>query len=221
MKKIVFVVFTIVAALLFGSWALSSDPLPPLKDGDLVFHTSKSSQSAAIFAATAHPFTHMGIVKIVNGQALVVEAGGKVGETTLAKWIGRGVLQRVAIYRHRSVNPQNARRILAAAVGYYGKPYDIFFSFDNDAIYCSELPFYAYRAVGIEIGQVEKISELNVNNVLAQKLMESRWEKHPICRDNGYDFDECRARIYNQRLITPASIAGDGNFRKIYSNYPL
>jgi hypothetical protein len=59
-----------------------------------------------------------------------------------------------------------AEQIVPAAGNMYGKPYDIFFSFNNDAIYCSELPYLAYRAAGISIGKIQKGADLHVDNFL-------------------------------------------------------
>jgi hypothetical protein len=59
-----------------------------------------------------------------------------------------------------------AEQIVTAAGNLYGKPYDIFFSFNNDAIYCGELPYLAYRAAGISIGKIQKVADLHVDNFL-------------------------------------------------------
>ena len=58
--------------------ALTRATPPPaslrLQDGDLVFQESRSTQSAAIIAATHSHWTHMGIVLIDDGKAVVLEA---------------------------------------------------------------------------------------------------------------------------------------------------
>jgi hypothetical protein len=98
----------------------------------------------------------MGIVKN-NGKTLeVIEATRTAKETPLRDWIGHGLLKRAAIYRDPDLTPEQAKQILAAARALYGKPYDIFFSFNNDAIYCSELPYLSYKAAGISIGKSRK-----------------------------------------------------------------
>jgi len=197
------------------------DGLPQLKDGDLVFQTSKSSQSAAIFAATANVFTHMGIVRNDHGRILVIEAGAKLREIPLGAWVQRGVLGRVAVYRDPTLTPEQAGTVITAARALLGRPYDIFFAFDNDAIYCSELPYLAYGAAGIAIGRREKVRDLHFDNALVRKLIAARWRNHPRCKAEGYDFERCFQEILEQEVVSPASIAQDPRFRRIWSNFPL
>ena len=197
------------------------DSLPPLKDGDLVFQTSKSSQSGAVFAATASVFTHMGIVREQDGRILVIEAGPRVREMPFSAWAQRGVLARVAVYRDPTLAPEQAQRVLTAARALLGRPYDIFFAFDNDAIYCSELPYLAYKAAGIAIGRRQKVRDLHFDNALVRKLIAARWRNHPRCQAKDYDFERCFQTILDQEIVSPASIASDPRFKQIYSNYPL
>lgn len=46
--------------------------------GDVIFHTSRSSQSLAIQQATDSPYSHMGMVVIRNGKPYVFEASRQV-----------------------------------------------------------------------------------------------------------------------------------------------
>jgi hypothetical protein len=215
-------VCVVFACVVAGSlYAAERGELPPLRDGDLVFQTSMSRQSSAILFATADPYSHMGIVRNDGKTVEVIEAARTVKETPLREWIGRGLLKRVAIYRDPDLSPEQARQILAAARALYGKPYDIFFSFNNDAIYCSELPYLSYKAAGVAIGKVQKLSDLHVDNFLVRRLIRQRWQRDPECTGRHYGFEQCYRYILDQDLITPASIANDGKFRRIYSNYPF
>jgi hypothetical protein len=216
------VVLVLGICLAGGSlYATANDDLPALLDGDLIFQTSTSAQSSAILIATADPYSHMGIVKNDGKTIKVIEAAGTVKETALREWINRGFLRRVAIYRDPDLTPRHASRILSAAQDLYGRPYDIFFSFNNDAIYCSELPYLTYRAAGITIGKIQKVSELNFDNFLVRKIIQQRWQRHSECTSRRYGFEQCYKHILAQDLVTPASIANDGRFKRIYSNYPL
>jgi Permuted papain-like amidase enzyme, YaeF/YiiX, C92 family len=194
---------------------------PQLKDGDLIFQTSTSSQSSAIFVATANSFTHMGIIKQNPGGFVVVEASSTVKETPLRSWVNRGLLNRVAVYRHASLTREQSSAILTAARKFYGQPYDIFFSFDNGAIYCSELPLLAYAEAGISIGKIQKIAELNFDNMVVKKIIEQRWQRHAECKAKNYGFEQCFDHLLNQDLVTPASIAEDSQFDLVFSNYPF
>lgn len=221
MKKLTAIAI-LCACLVVGTlYALASGDFPPLKDGDLIFQTSTSSQSSAIIFATSSTFSHMGIIKNDKGVITVIEAAAKVKETPLKTWVNRGLLRRVAIYRDPRLTPETARQLLSYSRTLYGKPYDLFFSFNNDAIYCSELPYLAYKAVGMEIGIVQKVSDLHIDNILVRNLVQSRWQRDSECTGRGYDFNQCYQHILNQSLVTPVSIADDSNLRMIYSNYPL
>ena len=196
-------------------WRLIGRP-PALHDGDLIFQTSQSGQSTAIFAATRSLYTHMGIVAHRGSDLVIIEAAGPVRETPLRDWARHGRFARYAIYR-RDLTEGQAATILAAARALKGRPYDLFFSFDNRAIYCSELPYVAYRAAGIDIGRVQKVADLHIAG-LAKGLIDKRWRNDPDCA--GLDADRCYARIMQQSLITPVAISRDNSFYRIYSNYP-
>jgi hypothetical protein len=76
-----------------------------LRDGDIIFQTSRSDQSVAIQKATHSPCSHMGIVFLRNGSPYVYEAIDTVQYTPLRKWVdvvlGSGIRDMVEIlYRH-------------------------------------------------------------------------------------------------------------------------
>jgi hypothetical protein len=205
----------------FWLYATAGERMPPLKDGDLIFQTSTSDQSAAILAASGSLYSHMGVIKQAPDGLKVIEAAATVRETPLSKWIARGLLRRVAVYRDPELTVSQAQKIIAESEALIGRSYNIFFSFETDAIYCSELPWIAYGKAGIALGKVEKISDLNVDNLLARRLIERRWRQHPACRARGLDLADCSRLILDQTLITPASIARDPKLTLVYSNYPL
>jgi permuted papain-like amidase YaeF/Yiix C92 family enzyme len=221
MKKL-WVALVVCLGLAAGAlYAGQDQDYPPLLDGDLVFQTSTNSQAIPILVATAHPFTHTGLIAHDGGNIVVIEAGRTVTATSLANWVRRGLLRRVAIYRDANLTAEQRAKIVAAAKNLYGRPYDIFFSFNNDAIYCSELAYLAYKEVGIEIGTIQKVSELNFDNRFVKKLIQQRWQRDPECTSRHYDFEQCYDLILHQDLVTPVSIANDGQFERIYSNYPF
>jgi len=59
-------------------------------DGDIIFHTSQSSQSAAIQLARKSEYSHMGIVYVRDGRPVVFEAVEPVKATLLDEWVARG-----------------------------------------------------------------------------------------------------------------------------------
>ena len=207
----------VMTAVGCASIRMTSRP-PPWHDGDLIFQTSKSRQSAAILAATHSALTHMGILEHSQSGWVVLEAAGPVKVTPLDAWIRRGRFGRYAVFHHDLTETQT-HQILAAAHALMGRPYDLYFSFNNRAIYCSELPYLAYGKAGITIGRVQKVSDLHMDNDQAKALIGARWRSDDDCRH--LDFDHCYAKIMARGLITPVAIASDRNFRQVYSNYPF
>jgi hypothetical protein len=221
MKKLWAAVIVCLGLAAGALYAGQNQEYPPLQDGDLVFQTSTSTQAIPLLVATAHPFTHMGLIAHDGGQTVVVEAARTVTATPVTNWIRRGFLRRVAIYRDANLTAEQRAKIVAAAKTLYGRSYDIFFSFNNDAIYCSELTYLAYKAAGIEIGTIQKVSELHFNNRFVKKLVQQRWQRDPECTSRHYNFEQCYDFILHQDLVTPVSIANDSQFKRIYSDYPF
>jgi hypothetical protein len=209
-----------VLCVLLGAGTATAEPgLPPLQDGDLVFQTSQSSQSAAILAATGHPFTHMGLIRLDPTGPVVIEAQAGVIETPLAEWIARGAGGQVAIYRDADLTPDAAETVLRAAGGLLGRPYDPFFRMGDEAIYCSELAWLAYAAAGVEIGRVERLGDLDLGDGEVQALIASRWTADPDCAADADSLEACLAILQERALVTPASIAEDARFSLVVSTY--
>jgi hypothetical protein len=186
--------------------------LPPLKNGDLVFQTDRSTQMLAIFLATGSLYTHVGIIEIdPSGEPYVIEAAEKVRRIPLRDWIRRGYGERMLIERFRGLSPEVGAAIVRAASVYYGRPYDIFFNFGKDRIYCSELVFYAYQeGAQISLGHLQTMSQLNLKNFAARKIIQARWQRDPACQPPSVtSFDSCFTKIQQQPIITPASLKKD------------
>ncbi|MCB1681074.1 MAG: peptidoglycan peptidase [Rhodospirillales bacterium] len=218
-------VFILIPVSVCGYFALTAadmESLPPLRDGDLVFETTSTNQTWAIWLATGSFYTHMGIIRMgANNTPYVIEAAGPVRETPLRDWMARGRMWRLTIMRVRGLKPEYARRVLKAAMAYYGKPYDPFFLFDKDKIYCSELVYYAFKeGIGVDLGVIQTFEQLQMDNTAVQILIYSRWKRYPPCLEKGIDLlDECLQFMYSQQVITPISIAQDPRLETVYSNY--
>jgi Permuted papain-like amidase enzyme, YaeF/YiiX, C92 family len=224
-KAVLFFGLTMVT--LVFSWlaltSVSAKDLPPLRNGDIIFQTSRSSQSAAILLASASAYSHMGLIEIdSSGAPLVVEAVGPVKSTPLDTWIKRGLGGRIAIQRLNSLSADAALNVLSAAHKYDGLPYDLFFLSTKDQIYCSELVSLAYsEGASLSVGQIQKAKDLYLNNSAAKRLIEKRWRKHPLCQLAGETFESCYAKILEQDLITPSSIYNDPKLDLIFTNYKV
>lgn len=221
------VLFALTGLLLAGwlkATAATPDGIPLLRTGDIVFQTSRSSQSLAIMLASKSPLSHMGIVDMeAAGGPTVVEATATTRETPLADWIERGLGGRLEVMRLRDIAPEHARAVIAAARSHLGKPYDLFFRSTRDELYCSELVDYAFHdGINVSLGRYQTLASLDLDNFAARKVIERRWQKHPDCSNaKAASAAACLAILKQQSLITPQSIAEDPRLQLIYSNYAL
>src|SRR6185436_16779752 len=78
----------VLALLVVASCTLHA--APPVMNGDIIFHTSRSSQSVAVQRATGSRYSHMGVILFREGKPFVFEAVSPVKHTPLAEWIKRG-----------------------------------------------------------------------------------------------------------------------------------
>lgn len=203
---------------------LAKDPLPelpPLQNGDLIFQTAYGSSSLAIMWATKSLYDHMGIILREPDGVYVLEAKRTISKTPLPQWIQRGKFKRITVLRDPRLTTRERSRLVMEAQHFLGKPYDYFYQFDMDALYCSELIYHAYRAIDKSVGQVQRVETLDVDNFLVTKMLRERWQGHPLCKGQKLHYAQCRERIMNQRLITPVSIAKDKRLEVIYDNYPF
>jgi hypothetical protein len=87
---------------------------------------------------------------------------------------------------------QVVERMKAYGEKFKGKPYDIYFEWSDDKIYCSELVWKIYKEVAnIEIGKLERLSDFDLSNEIVQNKMKERYgEKIPL----------------NEKVISPAEM---------------
>jgi uncharacterized protein YycO len=177
-------------AILFASLAGAAIPL---RDGDIIFHTSRSAQSAAIQRATHSPYSHMGVILYRDGKPFVFEAIATVRYTPLESWKARGDGGHYRVKRlKRPLEPAELKKLRVAAKSYEGKPYDLYFEWSDERIYCSELVWKMYRdAMGIEIGELQELREFDLTDPAVKAKVHERYGKNvPL----------------DERVISPASM---------------
>lgn len=160
------------------------DPLGgQLRDGDIIFQTSQSAQSAAIQKATHSRYSHMGIIFFREGKPYVYEAIKTVQYTPLEKWISRGEGGRYVVKRLREaariLTPEAVTKLRQAAERFRGKPYDGAFEWSDDRIYCSELVWKIYdQSLGVRIGRLQKLRDFDLSNVVVKTKIKERYGNH-------------------------------------------
>jgi hypothetical protein len=172
-----------VPTFVIGIVLTTASAAEPLRDGDLVFQSSRSGQSLAVQRATHSPWSHMGVIVLRGGAPFVFEASATVRYTPLAQWAAHGDGGTYAVRRLKdSLTTAQAAKLRAAAARYAGRPYDLYFEWSDDRIYCSELAFKLYRdALGIEIGRRQKLREFDLHDpVVAAKMRERYGGRVPL-----------------------------------------
>jgi uncharacterized protein YycO len=154
--------------------------LGEVKNGDLIFQTSMSSQSKAIQLATKSQYSHCGIIYQDGSNFYVFEAIQPVKRTPLNKWIARGKGGKFVVKRLKNADQVLTTPVLQKMkqVGdqFVGKNYDLTFEWSDDKIYCSELIWKIYqRATGLEIGKLEQLKDFDLTSKTVRKKMKERY----------------------------------------------
>lgn len=154
--------------------------LPHVKEGDIIFQTSKSSQSQAIQLATKSKYSHMGIVLYQDEQPCIFEAVEPVKFTPLREWINRGENHRYVVKRLKNAESMLAPTIVAKmhdlAAVFQGKHYDLQFAWSDSQMYCSELVWKLYqRSLGIQIGKLQALKDFDLTSPIVQRKLKERY----------------------------------------------
>ena len=161
MKKPLYIlgIVLIVIALPFMQIAketltAETGPVSEVREGDVIFQTSKSQQSPLIQIGTRSKITHCGIIVMRGGKPYVLETLKTLVLTPLDKFIARGEDGKYWIKRSSKEN------IKIKYAKYLGKPYDLSFKFDNGRFYCSELVYDIYqKQLGIELAEPRQVKD--------------------------------------------------------------
>ena len=151
-----------------------------IMEGDLIFQTSLSQQSQAIQLATHSKYSHCGIIFHESGEFYVIEAVQPVKSTPLDQWIDRGKDDHYVIKRLKNsgevLTPDVLQRLEDESGKLKGKSYDFTFEWSDEKIYCSELIWKVYqRAVGIELGQLQKLSDFDLSSEPVKTALKERY----------------------------------------------
>jgi len=191
--------------LTFNAYATSKPITPIFEDGDIILQTSQSSQSQAIQLATHSKWTHTGIIFYLSGTAYVYEAEGPVGYRSLTAWIASGLNGKYLVRRNSTpLTSAQVASLKSEGANYAGLPYDIYFSWDDSEMYCSELVWKIYdRALGISVGTLQKLGDMDLSSPQVQAILRQRYG------DNI---------PYDETVITPQAISVSTNLVTVYQN---
>ena len=153
------------------------------QNGDIIFQTSRSSQSKAIQLATKSKYSHCGIIFKEGDNFYVYEAVEPVKQTKLKEWINNGEGQHYVVKRLKNADiiltNEVLKKMKKIGISFKGKNYDRFFEWSDDKIYCSELIWKIYkRATGIEIGNLQKLGSFDLNNKIVKENLKNRYRNN-------------------------------------------
>ena len=152
-------VLLVAIAIPLRSWFIEplsaqDTPITDVREGDVIFQTSQSSQSPLIQIGTRSHITHCGIVVVKDGKPYVLETLKTLVLTPLDKFVARGKGGKYWLKRSDKEN------IKIDYAHYLGKPYDLAFRFDNNTYYCSELVYDIYKnQLGIELCEPKQVGD--------------------------------------------------------------
>jgi hypothetical protein len=126
------------------------------------------------------------------------------------RFVKKGEGGRFEIRRLRSaeslLTDSNLRKLKAEGERFDGRPYDSFFGWGGDRIYCSELIYKMYlNALGIRIGEIRKLKDFDLTHPAVRSIMARRY---------GGNIP------YEEPVIAPSDMHRDPKLFTIYSNFP-
>lgn len=149
------------------------------ENGDIIFQTSRSSQSQAIQQATHSRYSHMGIIFREGRAYYVYEAVQPVKITPLSEWIRRGEQGHYVVKRLKDTAPLTPAGLAAlkkSARKYLNRDYDGYFGWSDDKIYCSELVWKVYdEALGIKLATLQQLKDFDLGSVAVKEKLKERY----------------------------------------------
>lgn len=210
MRKYIFIflAFSIKLSPHYASAMSRGGPVPSsFIEGDVIFIQSQTQQAAALREATGSVWTHVGIIVKKNSKWHVAEAIGPLKMTPINDFINRSKNKSFKIFRYKHFKPATMLKQLYAVLPKYNKPYDIYFEFTEERIYCSELTYHVFKDVTeFEMGRIQKMKEMRLEGPYVQALIEKR------LTDTGRELNP------EELIITPVSQMLDPNMALIQSS---
>ena len=209
MKKIL--ILTCIALLGFACTKVTkvNQPNEPVsfKDGDVIFHTSKSRQSKMLKYATGSSLTHVGVIFFEKGEPYVFEAVSPVKKTKLSSFISRGEDSEYKIMRTKTeLTSKQAKKIKSYVKFQLGKQYDLKFQWSDSKMYCSELVWKGYAAAGIELCETKTFEDFSLTGKAVLSAIKSRY-------GSDKNFNE------KETVVAPADLFESDKLALVFDNY--
>lgn len=175
------------------------------KNGDIIFHTSKSNQSQMISDVTKSKLTHVGMIFINDGEAYVYEAVQPVKLTPITEWIKRGVDSKYTVLRSKKdISSEDLVTMKNYGLAQLGKGYDIKFQWSDNKMYCSELVYKVYEQIGVNLSEKHTFEDYTLNSKAVKDAIKKRY---------GKSFN------INEVIVTPVDLHNSNKLSVVFNNY--
>jgi len=160
-----FVVLFVLLFLSYGWTFVAKFRYKPVA-GDVLFQSLPNPMGVdivdAIEGATNSPYSHCGVVLRKGDEWYVIEGMVPfVQEIPLFEWVQRSRGQ-MCVYRLKPELREKIPEWIAEMKKELGKPYDYQYKMEDDCVYCSELPFDAWKRLMDEnMGTLVKLGDLD------------------------------------------------------------
>lgn len=178
-----------------------------LQNGDLIFQTSQSGQSKAIQLATGSKYSHVGVIYLESGKPYVLEAVQPVKKTPIDEWIARGDDGHYLVKRledNSEIIHKSPDKLIKSFNSYAGKNYDIYFSWSDEELYCSELVWKIYsEGFNVKLCELRKLKSFDLTSSVVKKTMAQRYGN---------------AVPYEESVVAPGDLADSELLETIFKN---
>ncbi|HLP13718.1 MAG TPA: YiiX/YebB-like N1pC/P60 family cysteine hydrolase [Flavobacteriales bacterium] len=149
------------------------------KNGDILFITCKSDLSSPISQATNSEYTHCGVFVRKKEGAYILEAFAGVELTPFSEFMQNRVGDLLLVMRlkerEKLMGKAKEPKFLKKGMKWLGKEYDGSFMWSDESLYCSELVFKMYEAIGVELCATKKLKEFDFSSPEVKAELQNRY----------------------------------------------
>lgn len=174
------------------------------ESGDLIFRSTQTIEGDTVRWLGGGDYSHVGIINVEDGEVFVIHVvpsfPSVVRKDTLQKFVSDIV--DFAVYRVQTSRERRRRAAFLAKSWVGKKPFDRDFSLqDSTKLYCTELVYYAYQNVGLDLVDgkydIALLPIVGKKEVIYPKTIIDAGHVKLICKSSAEEYDE-RKRYTNK-----------------------
>lgn len=149
------------------------------KNGDILFIKCKSDLSSPIQLATRSEYTHCAMFWSIKNKPFVVEAYSEVELTPFHQFMQNREGKLLLVKRLKNhlhyFTKEVERAIEAQWFNWMAKPYDGYFRWSDDRLYCSELVYKLYLKAGFQLCSPKTLDQYALDSPEVKAELETRY----------------------------------------------